>query len=202
MRGTASHRLLQRGGVMIRTFLFCLFLIVLADSPALAGLEDLALERTYAVTIGENATMQKLLERGHFDRTNEGITEYAFPIKTRGDLTITLVRGAKLFPTATFIRTSDLMKELEKQGLVPISAGYLLALGAQFPDLQRGKVIVALGSVWEQMGTYREEGREVQREMSPPLVSYLYGSLTSRTVDLCQFRSPWDPKTIFAVVAK
>lgn len=187
---------------MIRPFLFCLLLFVLTDSPALAGLEDLALERTYVVTIEENATMQKLLERGHFDRTNEGITEHAFPIKTRGDLTIKLVRGAQIFPTATSIRTGDLMKKLENQGLVPISAGYLLALGAKYPDLQRSMVIVALGSVWEQMGTYREDGREVQREMSPPLVSFLYGSPTSRTVDLCQFRSTWDPKTIFAVVAK
>ena len=187
---------------MIRTILLCLFIVLLIGMPAYAGIEDLALERTYVVTIEESATIQKLLEGGHFDRMNDAITEKAFPIKAYGKLRIKLVRGAELFPTATSIRTNDLMRKLGKQGLVPISAGYLLALGTEYPNLQRSMVIVGLGSVWEQMGTFREDGHEVQREMAPPLVVYLYGSHVSRTVDLCQFRSTWDPKTIFAVVAK
>ncbi|MFH1990409.1 MAG: hypothetical protein ABIJ19_00960 [Patescibacteria group bacterium] len=45
--------------------------------------------------------------------------------------------------------TGEVLSELDKMGLRPVTLKELLALGEGFPNLQREFPIIALGSVWD-----------------------------------------------------
>lgn len=78
---------------------------------------------------------------------------------------------------------------MDKAGYRPANIAELLALGAQYPDIQRQFPIVALGSVW-------------RLRSSGPCVPCLWGDDWERGLHLRQLMDKWHPGYRFAVVRK
>lgn len=76
---------------------------------------------------------------------------------------------------------------MRKAGFRPALIEDLLALGAEYPELQKQFPIVALGSVWQDPGGRRR-------------VPYLRWDGGGRDLDLYWFGDDWDERWRFAAV--
>ena len=144
------------------------------------------IQGTYDVTVNYDLTVEQLIQAGKYDWVNDDITYSHFPSTEEGgkaQVVIFLVN----FNHA--ISSEDAIGKMYVQGLRPATLKELLALGAAYPNLQRGHPIVALGSTW------RFPGGKLR-------VPYLSGVGSPRGLGLIWSTDGWLPDWYFAAVRK
>lgn len=139
----------------------------------------------YTVTVNYDRTVEEMLEAGQYDWSNDNITADNFPLPN-GKAGAEIIE-VELIHFDRYISSEDAIAEMAKRGLRPATLAELLALGEQYPDLQREFPIVALGTVWRGRGGGR-------------YVPYLYGGGQYRSLDLHWFEDDWDDDCRFAAV--
>lgn len=147
---------------------------------------DIVNFHSYSVIVNYDLTVEQLIKAGgKFNWVNDNITSSHFPSSEKGiaEVLIYLANFTRL------IRSGDVIKELDRQGLRPATLKELLALGVARPDLQRIDPIVALGSKW------RDSGGRVG-------VPCLDGDGGCRRLVLALWRGDWDLHWRFVAVRK
>lgn len=139
---------------------------------------------SFKVTVDYTLDLVAMIAAGKYDWTNNDITAKNFPIKGKGSVEIELL----LVHLNRYATTKEVEAEMGKRGLRAATIAELLALGAAHPELQRGFLIVALGSrcVLDDDGS----------------VPVLYGSDDGRALDLYHDDSEWDVRCRFLAVRK
>lgn len=134
-------------------------------------------------------TVEEAVRLGRYNHANLNITSAHFSLISneqglgKRQVEITLFRFGK------WLSTEQAIAELDKLGYRPATARELLALGAQHPNLQRTKDIVALGSIWTRPSDNR-------------FVVYLWGPAGDRWADLYLCEGDWFGGWWFAAVSK
>jgi len=106
-------------------------------------------ENTYTVTVDYGRTVEEMVEVGQYDWSNDNITSRNFPLPSeKGEENVEV----EIIYFDRSISSEDAVAEMTKRGLRPATLAELLALGEQYPELQREAPIVALGSVWQDRG--------------------------------------------------
>lgn len=140
------------------------------------------------LTVDYTKIVEQSIAAGKYDWKNSDITAKNFPISLEM-IGKKVEVSAKLFHFNRGISSDDAISEMDKDGYRPATSMELLALGYQYPELQRQFPIVALGSVWHDA--------DLSRCMSCLLVG---GS--GRGLDLGWFGSGWDARYRFLGVRK
>jgi len=155
------------------------------DKPTVPEKQNAPTITTYRVTVNYALTLEQMIQAGKYDAINPDITESNFPVNVRdnGEVKVHLV------PFDCIMKTDDVLVELNKQGLRPAELPELLALGAQYPELQRRFPIVALGSVWQDPDRIRD-------------VPCLYGRSSRRNLVLIHFHCGWGGSCCLLAVRK
>ncbi|MFA5107680.1 MAG: hypothetical protein WC497_05145 [Patescibacteria group bacterium] len=194
----ANHTV-SKEEVLMRRF-WCLFLLVLLlASVTVASAQPIYFQRTYPVTLTESASLAQLIEAGAYDRVNPDVTNENFrPVMTAGTFEIVLKQYGRP------LKTGELRKRLDKDGLIPVTLPQLLAFGAAYPEVQRHYHIACLGTVWVQRSLYkdRESNKEVERQDAPNQIVFLRGSSTERSVNTCLEDNIWVENACFACIKK
>jgi hypothetical protein len=126
--------------------------VFLEGQNALARLiVDVPADPTFRVTVDYSLTSQEMIAAGHYDEVDDRIDEWNFSIFGEGKVERELVL-VRLNRTVNLL---EAMAELDRRGLMPAKPGDLLALGAEFPDLQREFPIVLFNSLWLEEGFIR-----------------------------------------------
>lgn len=143
------------------------------------------LHQTAKVMVDYSRSIADGISAGIYDRVSKDITEKNFPTTQSGkaETEIRLVYFGK------FMSTDTVLAEMEKQNLRPATIQELLAIGENYPELQRESPIVALGSVWV-------------RPYGGRYVPYLGGSGGGRRLDLDWDEGDWHGRCRFAAVSK
>lgn len=104
------------------------------------------------VLVDYGRSVEDAVMAGKYNWTNENITSKNFPTEQSGktETIIKLVHFNKVMSTDAVLRAFD------EQNLRPATLPELLAIGEQYPELQREFPIVELGSVWVGPGGYRD----------------------------------------------
>lgn len=89
---------------------------------------------------------------GNYDWSNNDVNDQHFQADQSHGVEITLRHFDKA------MNTDAVLKALDAEGLRPATISELLALGIQFPELQRQFPIIALGSFWRDSFAYRHVG--------------------------------------------
>jgi hypothetical protein len=98
----------------------------------------------FKVTVDYGLTLEQMVAVGYYDMGHSDITSEHFPISGTGKV----VREVVLVRLNRRVTTDEVFIEIDRRGLRPAKAEDGLALGAAYPELQRGSIIVALGSAW------------------------------------------------------
>ena len=107
-------------------------------------------ETTYLVTVRKDRTLVQMIEAGKYDWVNSDITSERFPdIGPDGEYELVLVHFNRV------VSTEEALAEIRRRGLDPATLVQLLALGENFPDVQRQFPVIALGSCCVLSGGYR-----------------------------------------------
>lgn len=122
--------------VVLVAVVICFVSAALADDPQMS---------TVVVTVNSYLPVDEMVADGKYDFVSDSITTAHFPI-TGGDMTETEIA---LFHFGSHMSTKAVRKELGRRGYRAARIEELLALGEQYPDLQREHPIVAFGSVWQ-----------------------------------------------------
>ena len=141
--------------------------------------------RSFTVTVNYDLLLERMIEDGKYDWSNNDITANNFPMegKVNVEVTIELVHFNRV------MESDEVQKELDKQGLRPATLPELLAFAARYPDKQREFPIVALGSVWRSFGGRRD-------------VPYLWSRSSGRGLGLSWLDRRWSILCHFAAVRK
>lgn len=110
--------------------------------PPVADAAIAKIDGTYKVMVV--CDLSTAIAAGKYGYVNSSITYDDFPEPDckSGQVDVSLVSMNRSS------RTSEILAEMERQGLRPATLSELLALGAYYPDLQRQSWIMALGSWW------------------------------------------------------
>lgn len=143
--------------------------------------------QTYAVSVDYSLSIEEMVRAGRYDWSNESITSKNFPrLQSWGKREVEV----ELVHLDRYMRNGDgVIRELDKRGYRPATLPELLALGAQYPDLQRTYSIPAFGSVWQDPDGDR-------------YVAYLDGRASNRGLDLDWLEDGWRLYWCFAAVRK
>ena len=156
------------------------FLIASCSSTPTGQLDTSA---RYRLTIDYDLSIERLKAEGRYDWSNVEITSQHFPSKETGERQVEVA----IVPIGRYDTIDRVVASLGTEGIRPATLTELLAVGAQFPDLQREWSIIAFGSVWQ---TYVSRPDDVERS-SATMRSY-YAFLDTdgekRTLDL------WTPR--------
>ena len=122
----------------------------------------------FAVTVDYNISVEDALRRGKYTYIDDISSDNFPPSRHR--------RGIKklsiqLVHFSHDVTKEQLLEELKHKGLRAAELRELLALGEQYPDIQRQVRVLALGSVW----------MRIQNHRSAPFLS---GSVKSRSLFL------------------
>lgn len=154
----------------------------------IAGLKAPAIEPkaylVHAVEVDYGLSLKQMIEAGRYGYVNDAITPDRFLIEGGGKQTIEIV----LSHFGEAIDSQEAIDRMDKEGYRPATIAELLALGAQYPDLQQKFPVVALGSCAEVLGVRR--------------VPDLDGWSGRRGLSLGWFGSRWHDSCCFASVRK
>jgi len=136
--------------------------------------------------IVDDINVEEAIRQGKYDWINPAITSKNFPMKEWGKAEFKV----ELIHFDHQISVGKALKELDLIGYRPAGLRKLLALGCQYPEVQREFPIFALGSIfWD--GMYRHE-----------YVPYLYGSDQDRILSLYWLKNFFGEGCRFEVVHK
>ena len=153
------------------------------ESGSIAEL-DLNLEGGVAnISIDRSKSMQELIDAGNYDYVDPMLIK-AFPNIEAGpsNLEVAFVRFNK------DINGEEVIAELDKLGLRPVTASKLCAIGATFPELQQKQTLISLGSK-----TSVGDGL---------MVLYLLEFDAERVADLIPWDGDWRSDSCFPAVRK
>lgn len=142
----------------------------------------------YQVTVDYAQTIEEMLKAGRYNHANADINSQNFLIAAEK-------KGKKeklkihLIQFTDRLYSENVLEQLNKMGLRAAELPELLALAAEYPELQREFPIIALGSVWQEPDRYR-------------WVAYLWGKADQRGINLTRFMNQWPPFFRFAAVPK
>ncbi len=144
---------------------------------------------TYPVTVNYDLSLAGMIKAGRYDWVNSDITENHFPenhfpVKGEGSKDIAL----ELIHFNMAILSKDALSELDERGLRPATIEELLAFGTKYPELQRQFPVLALGSIWRQLGDRH--------------VPCLWSGSLERFLSLDWFEGRWDDYFRFLAVRK
>ncbi|TSC73105.1 MAG: Uncharacterized protein G01um101438_128 [Parcubacteria group bacterium Gr01-1014_38] len=100
------------------------------------------LQTKFRVTVDFRQSLAEMIKAGKYDDVNEDITAEHFLIEGTGTVETEVV----LVHFDCDIESDDAIREMEQMGLISGKIEHLLALGAEYPDLEYP--IICLGSVW------------------------------------------------------
>jgi len=141
-------------------------------------------KQTYKTTVDYSLSIKKLVSLGNYDWKNNDIIDGRFSSQKSGKKEVEIV----LLGSKKNITFEDVIKKMESEGLRYATLKELLALGIQYPDIQRKDLVVALGSLWyDSCGDIR--------------VPCLDGDDSGRELNLNWWDAGWDPCWLFACVA-
>ena len=149
-----------------------------------AGISELP-SNTYRVRVNYDLPVETAVTNGKYNWSDGDLTSKHFPTKRSGttslDIEIKHFNGAR--------SSENAIAELDKMGLRPAELHELLALGEQYPDLQKEFPVATLGSVW-------------RRLLGDRHVAVLYGDGGRRGLGLGWFGAAWGAAYRFAAVRK
>jgi len=99
---------------------------------------------SYIVVVDYSRSLAEMIKAGKYDWVHGNINENNFPVKGIGRHEVSVV----LFHFNRVISSEDAMSEMKRTGYRPARIEELLALGENYPDLQRQFPIIALRSFW------------------------------------------------------
>lgn len=123
------------------------------------------------------------VKSGNYDWSNSDISDKHFTADQPHDCDLILKHFGK------DMSTDAVLKALDAEGLRPATMSELLALGAQYPELQRQFPIIALGSVWQDLFGSR-------------YVGYLFSYGSKRELNLRYYDYDWSDLCRFAAIRK
>jgi len=136
---------------------------------------------SFKVTVDYDRTIEEMVAAGKYNWSNSDINAKNFPISAKGKVEVNI----EPVHFKRRMRSDEVLRELDKQGLRPATLPELAALGEQHPELQREfHQIVALGSicnVWGGQGTTCLYGDSSNRQFG------LYRDDGSNWHDYCRF---------------
>jgi hypothetical protein len=137
----------------------------------------------FPITVNYDLSLEEAIQAGDYQAVHGQITSANFPSTRHGqsELNVVLVRFE------CRMRSEDILRELEKEGLRAVELPEFLAFGAKYPDMQRKFSIAGLGSVWQDRKGYRN-------------VPCLYEASEGRYLDLHWWDDGWYSYTRFAAV--
>lgn len=97
----------------------------------------------YLLTVDYGMKVEEAVNRGHYDYVNSSITSQNFSTKQKGKVELVV----ELIHFDHSISSAEVLKELDRMGYRAADLHELLALGENYPDVQREFPVVALGSV-------------------------------------------------------
>ena len=95
------------------------------------------------LTVSYDHSIADLVNDGQYDRSNGDITDSNFPSDESGEKEV----ETALFHFNQSVSSEDAIERMKKDGCRPATMKELLSFGAQYPEIQREFLIVALGSV-------------------------------------------------------
>ena len=140
---------------------------------------------TFPVTVNYELCVEDAIRAGNYQAVHADINGKNFPSTRKGqaDVAIVLVRFDHR------MKSEDVLKELERDGLRAAELPEFLAFGAKYPDVQRKFSVAGLGSVWQDRKGYRN-------------VPCLYEASEGRYLDLHWWDDGWYSYTRFAATRK
>ncbi len=113
-------------------------------------MSDLFVFGSYPVTVNYDLTVEQLVKAGKYVWSDGDVTSKNFPSTETGQAEVMIYLVTPRYD----ISSEDIIQEMDKMdpSLRPATLKELLALGAQYPDLQKQTWIVALGSPWSDLG--------------------------------------------------
>lgn len=98
---------------------------------------------TYTVAVNGDLSLSEAIAAGEYDDVNDNITAEHFPVSYASTKTVNIA----LVHRNRVVQSEDIFAEMDREGYRPATIWELLALGAEYPDLQRNFTIFALGSI-------------------------------------------------------
>ncbi len=130
--------------IMKKYLVLCFLLVGLSSfGQDVATPLSVTISGNYPVVIDYHQSLAEMIQAGRYDQVHTDITSKNFPADTLTS-----------YPTLTFIyfswsvSTDEVTKEMSRLRYRPATLVELLALGVNYPDLQKNFKIVALGSSW------------------------------------------------------
>jgi hypothetical protein len=168
------------------------------EHTSLAGnVEYTVLEERYPITLDAEVTLEGLLKAGNYDM------HIGDPSEARQMFNAdTSIHDAvlKLIGFECSCAVEHICEVMEKGGYRPATLRELLALGAQYPDLQRQRILVALGSL-NQAIYIEQEGPEwsLGSVLHLPVLTHVLGE---RTFLLGEYDGKYRPGYYFVCVKR
>jgi hypothetical protein len=126
---------------------------VLSEEGLASGVAKLivsSVRQSFKVLVDCTKSLAEMIQAGSYGYVNSDINSKNFRVEGQGQQKVEVV----LFHFKRAISIDDALREMEKAGYRPARIEELLALGAQYPDLQKQFPIVALGSMWQNPNGY------------------------------------------------
>src|SRR5437660_7964105 len=99
----------------------------------------------YPVTVNYDLTVEQMVQAGQYDWSCPDINSSNFLTDNQGQVKASI----ELIKFGLCLKTEEVLARLDASGLRPARVHELLALGANYPELQRECVVAALGSPWQ-----------------------------------------------------
>ena len=118
----------------------------------------------FEVVVDYNLTLDQMVEEGKYDWKTPSLHEETFT-NCNGDGQVNV--ELQLVHMNKPVQLKEVMAHLNELNLRPATLPELLAMGAQYPEVQRKFTVAALGSVWDMMNIERvahmfeDEGRRI-----------------------------------------
>jgi hypothetical protein len=109
-----------------------------------AIMDQMEKRRDSVFVVDYSKSVEEMLEASQYDWVYRPISGENFPALGGGEIRV----SARLFYFEGK-KSREIISEIEKAGYRPANIFELLALGKEYPELQKSFRIVALGTVWE-----------------------------------------------------